>query len=388
MKFNPLVFLCILCLTLSVSALNSPELRVTLTNGSPLLGRYLTSHSGHGIRAFTNIPYAEPPVGPLRFADPVLKAPWTEQQLAQAVPDSDKVIVCPQKEIFFRGNEYRGQEDCLYLNVYVPMHSKGTRPLPVMFFIHGGLFSSGDGGQTLYGPDFLLDEDVILVSGNYRLGALGFLSTFTGEFSGNFGLKDQSMMLQWIQRNIAQFGGDPQRVTIFGQGVGAASVGYHMMSPMSKGLFQGAILQSGSPYMYGANVNQTQSVAFAEKLFQSMNCTVTPGEYKTPLDCVRGKDAMELVMKSDSLWDVAHHQSVFVFGPVLEKNSVAPFLTDVDYNQAQIGVGQNVMMGLTANEGALLYAIMHSEGVQVSFMFHLKHAIIFSSSESFDLTIP
>lgn len=111
-----LKFVLLLSLWASISAIHSPELRVYLTNNSPVLGQYMTSHGGHGIRAFRNIPYAEPPVGQLRFADPVPKAAWTEEL---SIPND--IIMCPQEEVFFFDGQYLGQEDCLYLNVYVPM---------------------------------------------------------------------------------------------------------------------------------------------------------------------------------------------------------------------------------------------------------------------------
>lgn len=112
-------YLLLLCTLIALtSAKHAPELTATLANGSPVLGHYLTSHNGHGIRAFTNIPYAEAPVGQLRFADPVPKAAWTQEL---SVPQ--EIVFCPQNEVFFYDGAYMGQEDCLYLNVYVPMVS-------------------------------------------------------------------------------------------------------------------------------------------------------------------------------------------------------------------------------------------------------------------------
>lgn len=114
-----------------------------------------------------------------------------------------------------------------------------------MFFIHGGGFYEGSGNDDLLGPDFLIDHNVILVTINYRLGVFGFMSLATAEYSGNMGMKDQVLALQWVQENIHQFGGDPESVTIFGHSAGSASVNYHMLSPMSKGLFKRAIMLSG-----------------------------------------------------------------------------------------------------------------------------------------------
>lgn len=115
-----------------------------------------------------------------------------------------------------------------------------------MVWIHGGGFVFGDGSPMLFGPENLVANSVIMVSMNYRLGALGFLSLGTEDIPGNAGLKDQTLALKWVQTNIHYFGGDPDKVTIFGESAGGASVQYHMLSPMSKGLFRGAIMQSGS----------------------------------------------------------------------------------------------------------------------------------------------
>lgn len=118
---------------------------------------------------------------------------------------------------------------------------------PVLVYIHGGGFTAGSKESRIYGPDFLLTEDIVLVTINYRLGILGYLQVEepTLEVPGNAGLKDQTMALKWVQKNIDKFGGDPNNVTIGGASAGSASVHYHMLSSLSKGLFHKAILQSG-----------------------------------------------------------------------------------------------------------------------------------------------
>lgn len=122
-----------------------------------------------------------------------------------------------------------------------------------MVWIYGGRFANGNGNYSLYGPDFLLERQVAFVSFNYRLGIFGFLSSEDMTLPGNYGLKDQVHALRWIRENIAKFGGDPQRVTIFGDSSGAACVSYLLLIPQAKGLFQRAIMQSGSalcPWAY------------------------------------------------------------------------------------------------------------------------------------------
>lgn len=133
----------------------------------------------------------------------------------------------------------------MYLNVYTP-DLRPVRPLPVMVWIHGGAFMSGNGNDDVYGPEFLVRHGVILVTLNYRLEVLGFLCLDSVEVPGNAGMKDQVAALRWVKNNIRYFGGDPGNITIFGESAGGASVSYHLISPMSKGLFKRAITQSGS----------------------------------------------------------------------------------------------------------------------------------------------
>lgn len=138
-------------------------------------------------------------------------------------------------------------EDCLRLNVYTPILPPTRKYLPVIVFLHGGAFHSLSAQSHNYaGPQNLMDRKIVLVTCNYRLGTLGFLSTGTKHAPGNNGLKDQVACLRWVQKNIAKFGGDPKSVTLMGHGAGAISVSLHLISPMSKGLFHKAILMDGS----------------------------------------------------------------------------------------------------------------------------------------------
>lgn len=139
-----------------------------------------------------------------------------------------------------------GDENCLFLNVYTSSLNLDSN-IPVMVFVHGGGFTSGSGDVEFgYGPEFLLQHDIVLVTFNYRLEVLGFLCLDTPEIPGNAGMKDQVAALRWVRNNIQQFGGDPNKVTLFGESAGAVSVTYHVQSSMSKGLFHKAISQSGT----------------------------------------------------------------------------------------------------------------------------------------------
>ena len=141
-----------------------------------------------------------------------------------------------------------GEEDCLVLNIYVPENviiNKKDEKLPVMIWIHGGGLMTGSGSLLDYDPVYLVNKNVAIVTINYRLGPFGFLSMGTDSVPGNAGFRDQVMAMKWVQENIADFGGNPDSVTIFGESAGALSASTHLLSPMSEGLFQRAILQSG-----------------------------------------------------------------------------------------------------------------------------------------------
>lgn len=192
------------------------------------------------ISTFRGIPYAAPPVGELRWTPPQPRAPWTTPLDATAFGNS-----CPQSE--------STDEDCLYLNVYVPTKAlRQARPrYPVMVWMHGGAYFLGAGSQ--FDPtEMVTTGDVIVVTINYRLGALGFMAhpALSAEASyggsGNYGTMDQQFALQWVQHNIAAFGGNPERVTIFGESAGGNSMFAQLISPTAKGLFQRVISQSGT----------------------------------------------------------------------------------------------------------------------------------------------
>ncbi|XP_026744596.1 esterase B1-like [Trichoplusia ni] len=190
--------------------------------------------------SFRGIPYAKPPVGKLRFKAPQEADSWSGVRDA-----SQHGNVCPQFNPI--SNQYNyGSEDCLFLNVYTPTLNT-TESLPVLVYIHGGAYLFGDGNDNLYRPDFLVSKDVVVVTLNYRLETLGFLSLGTEEVPGNAALKDQVLALKWVQENIAKFGGNPKEVTILGGTAGGSSVAYHIISPMAKGLFKRAISMSGAP---------------------------------------------------------------------------------------------------------------------------------------------
>lgn len=209
--------------------------------------------------AFEKIPYAAPPLGNLRFKAPQAPRSWAGQL------EAFKLDVCCHQV----GStiDIIETEDCLYLNVFTPeLPSVDTSPkLPVMVFIHGGGFIQGCAME--FRSDFLIDEHVILVVLNYRVGPFGFLSTQDGIIPGNNGLKDQQFAITWVHDNIHLFGGDPDRVTVFGQSAGSASVSYQLLNQKSKGLFAGAILESGTALSPWAFQRNARKIAFKTASF-------------------------------------------------------------------------------------------------------------------------
>ncbi len=200
---------------------------------------------------FLGIPYAQPPVGPLRWRAPLPAKPWT------GIRDA-KTFASPCAQPVLEGNwnlhdAENGREDCLYLNVIVPAWPV-RQPLPVMFWIHGGANHGGSGIGDLYNEGTLPGHGVVVVTINYRLGIFGFLAhpELTRESphhaSGDYGLMDQILALHWVRDNIAAFGGDEKNITVFGQSAGSMDAGALMTSPLARGLFQKVIAESGAAF--------------------------------------------------------------------------------------------------------------------------------------------
>ncbi|XP_309933.5 esterase B1 [Anopheles gambiae] len=209
------------------------------------IGSLRQTYGGSSYCAYEGIPYVQPPVGKLRFEDP---QPY---QLEGARLFQNVSKACPQAyEAPAQMEKLETSEDCLYLNVYggrLPGAAKPDDALwPVMLWIHGGSFVVGSAQTDIFGPEFLVEKGIIVVTFNYRLAALGFLSLPDLGINANLGLLDQLEALRWTARNAIQFGGDPTRITLCGWSAGAASVTYHLYSPAAKGLFHNAIIMSGS----------------------------------------------------------------------------------------------------------------------------------------------
>ncbi|XP_008844486.1 acylcarnitine hydrolase-like [Nannospalax galili] len=248
-----------------------------------------------GVHTFLGIPFAKSPVGPLRFAPPESPESWSgvrdgTSQPAMCLQNVEIMNVDGMKEMNQILPDISMSEDCLYLNVYIPAHAYEGSNLPVMVWIHGGGLVVGM--ASMYDGSLLAaTEDVVVVIIQYRLGVLGFFSTGDQHARGNWGYLDQVAALRWVQQNIAHFGGNPDRVTIFGESAGGTSVSSHVVSPMSQGLFHGAIMESGVAVLPDL-ISDTSEVIY-RTVAKLSRCESVDSE--ALVRCLRGKSEEEIL---------------------------------------------------------------------------------------------
>ncbi|XP_031196982.1 pyrethroid hydrolase Ces2e [Mastomys coucha] len=246
------------------------------------------------LHTFLGIPFAKPPVGPLRFAPPQAPEPWSGVRDGTSHPN-----MCLQNDMMSSEDlkmmklilpPVSMSEDCLYLNIYAPTHAYKGSNLPVMVWIHGGALTVGM--ASMYdGSVLAATENVVVVTIQYRLGVLGFFSTGDQHARGNWGYLDQVAALRWVQQNIAHFGGNPGRVTIFGESAGGTSVSSHVVSPMSQGLFHGAIMESGVAVL--PDLISSSSEVVYRIVANLSGCTDMNSE--TLMRCLRSKSEAEIL---------------------------------------------------------------------------------------------
>ncbi|KFB40837.1 AGAP011509-PA-like protein [Anopheles sinensis] len=243
MWFHAIVSALLFCGAQSVSK-SAEECQVNFDHASSGTGFLRQTFENSSYCTFLGVRYAEAPVGDLRFRHSVLAKPRGQRNYT-AFGNR-----CPHFS-WFENPKITGDEDCLFMNIYTPMVSDALQdddvPLyPVLVFVHGGSYVMGWAERDIHGVDLLIDNRILVVTFNYRLYGLGFLNSPEHNISGNFGLKDQTTLLQWVQRYIRHFGGDPQQVTFAGQSAGAGSVTHHLYIEQSRGLFHRMIALSGS----------------------------------------------------------------------------------------------------------------------------------------------
>ncbi|XP_042133464.1 pyrethroid hydrolase Ces2e-like [Peromyscus maniculatus bairdii] len=248
-----------------------------------------------GVHRFLGIPFAKPPVGQLRFAPPEAPDPWNgvrdgTSQPAMCLQNDDIMNLDGLKRIKLIMPPISVSEDCLYLNIYTPAHAHEGSNLPVMVWIHGGALVIGM-ASWYDGSMLAAIENVVVVNIQYRLGVLGFFSTGDQHARGNWGFLDQVAALRWVQQNIAHFGGNPDQVTIFGESAGGTSVSFHVLSPMSQGLFHRAIMQSGVALLPRLISNTSEMVFMT--VANLSGCATLNSEVL--VHCLRGKSEAEIL---------------------------------------------------------------------------------------------
>ncbi len=241
-RLHPILFAALLPLSAAIS----DPVRVEQGQLSGIPG------TSPNVRVFKGIPYAAPPVGDLRWREPKPAAAWTGVRKAQEFSATCMQTPYPEGSLY-RGAPEPISEDCLYLNIWTAAKSPADKR-PVMVWIHGGAYTRGSGSTPAYNGEHFAEKGVVLVTINYRLGIFGFLAhpELTAEYghhsSGNYALLDQIAALEWVRKNIAAFGGDPNRVTIFGESAGSSAVNALVASHLAKGLFHRAIGESGANF--------------------------------------------------------------------------------------------------------------------------------------------
>src|SRR5579883_367977 len=342
--------LCACLLLASCGGANAPSIPMGTT--IPTMQGSVLGASDGTTRAFLGIPYAAPPVGALRFRPPQPAPAWSGTKPATKLGPA-----CPQIKTSLQGGGFDSttNEDCLVLNVWTPNAPQTLKP--VMVFIHGGGFVLGSGGDPLYdGTNLSHAGDVVVVTLNYRLGPLGFLAhpALDSEdpnhaTSGNYGILDQRMALQWVHDNIANFGGDPANVTLFGESAVGNSVCVHLVSPGSKGLFQRAIVESGFCTVANFPTRDLWELQ-GTALSMTLGCA---GDAGTVRDCLRSKSA-EQVLEALPL------RTELIFGAGVSWNPIVDGVDVPMQIQAAFKAGATahvpLLVGANSDEGTLFFS--------------------------------
>ncbi|XP_013878249.1 bile salt-activated lipase isoform X2 [Austrofundulus limnaeus] len=281
--------LLLVLLGLGLNPASAAKLGVVQTEGGLVEGRSFSTGLFSSVEVFKGVPFADVPG---KWEKPKPHPGWSG--ILKATKYRDRCL-----QVTLLQTKTRGSEDCLYLNIFVPHELSVSTSLPVMVYLFGGAFLLGASndlailGDSLYDGKEMADRGgVIVVTVNYRVGTLGFLSTGDSRLPGNYGLWDQHAAISWVRRNIRGFGGNPDNLTIFGQSAGAASVSFQMLSPYSKGLFRRAITQGGvalSPWAL-----QKNPMALTKKIARKVGCWRTDEDEM--LTCLKMSDPVGLTM--------------------------------------------------------------------------------------------
>lgn len=348
-NWSIVVFIVVACFSFGITNLSATI--IVETQYGKIIGKttqFLDENDGfQTVYSFLGVPFASPPVNELRFEPPQRPAAWKPRTYNATFFRN----VCPQKNLSHFEKSIRNvwpefswendsNEDCLYLNIF----TQGNKPSnashfhPVIMFIHGGSYVFGTTARHTTPGEVLPRLGVVLVTIQYRLGPFGFMTAGDGVARGNWGMLDQVEALKWIKENIEVFGGDPNRVTILGVSSGGASVGLHILSPLSEGLFHRAITESGVEFSPFAFNSVKKAIDKTNITAGKLSCDTTSS--KRMMDCLRSKSAQSIIDKFD--WRNT--------GPIIDRY----FIYDTPKNLRRSGKFNKVPLisGFNSHEGA------------------------------------
>ncbi|KAG0346812.1 hypothetical protein BGZ54_005097, partial [Gamsiella multidivaricata] len=321
---------------------------------------------------FLGIPYAEAPVQQLRFAAPVAKAPFTKTWDAIHYKG-----VCPQTAqsagfiplvLSYLENGATEQEDCLNLNVYTPsLKGQGDELLPVMFYLHGGGFTTYSGSVIIFEPGNMVSRGgVVVVTINYRLGMLGWFEDISkwgrSAVPGNQAFRDQILALQWVKKNIASFGGDPNRVTVFGESAGATSIRALLSAPSTFDLYQSVIGESDPINIPFKTTDKAASIA--QYFMQALNCP------SNDLDCARSRPIDQVLEAQKTANDKALADDKWTTWALVERPTIDGDLIPAEFSalvkSGKYNTKANIMWGTVHDEAGLFVPQYFPNPVPVS----------------------
>ena len=353
------------------------------TEYGPVVGQTIPLDDGKSVNSFKGIPFARPPLGELRFEPPQKPDLWL------IFNGNSLGLPCVQNPAGILWMTHPGwlrvSEDCLNLNIYTPEDMSGG-PYPVMVWFHGGGYYSGANIQ--YPGHFLASYGVVVVVPNYRLGIFGFLSTPDGTLKGNAGMLDQVLALEFVRDNIANFGGDPDLVTVFGQSAGASSSALHLLSPLSQDLVHQAICESGADTnMWTIHRPESEPERYVYQTAEKTNCT---GETDAQIvDCLKELPWRQL-RSNQEITCTPGHFCMNYYAPIVDGEGGFLPKTPDKLRESGNFVKGPLITGVCRDDGSfytLLYVPEANEGdgfTREEFHFFLKHRLIAMWEEQMD----